>query len=85
MVETTIWRDVFVWMRVGVSQKLEIPFVQDAEIQADDEDTNVRNLAADIMKESRSSLKRVASRSSFVKMSLGLMSPGMCRMSTSFA
>ena len=55
----------------------ETPDVQDAEIQADEEATKERNLSADIMKESRRVRKRDASRSSLVKMSLGLISPGM--------
>ena len=61
----------------------EMPDVQEAEIQADEEATKERNRSADIMKESRRTRKREASRSSLVKMSLGLISPGMCRRSIS--
>ena len=62
-----------------------MPDVQEAEIQAKEEAVKTRNFSTDIMKESRRSRKQDASRNSFVKMSLGLTSPGMWHRSTSLA
>ena len=67
---------------VGVRQ---IPDTQEADAQTEEDATKVRNFSADIMKESRRIWKREASRNSLVKMSLGLMSPGMWQRSISLA
>ena len=53
------------------------PDTQDDEIHAEDEVRKVRKDSTDIMKDSRSSRKCDPSRISLVKMSLGLMFPGM--------
>ena len=62
-----------------------MPETQEADIHCDEDVVNVRNLSADIMNEPRRVRKWVPSRISLVKMSLGLMSPGMWQMSTSLA
>jgi hypothetical protein len=54
-----------------------VPATQEVEIHAEDDVTKVQKDSADIMKESRSVRKCDASRISLVKMSLGLMAPGM--------
>ena len=54
-----------------------MPDTQEADIQTEEDTMKVRNFSADIMKESRRVRKREASCISLVKMSLGLMSPGM--------
>ena len=55
----------------------QMPDTQEADIHTEEDTIKVRNFSADIMKESRRLRKREASRNSLVKMSLGLISPGM--------
>ena len=61
------------------------PETQDANIHTDEDVVYERKDSADIMKESRSMMKWGLSRISLVKMSLGLMTPGMWWMATSSA
>ena len=60
-----------------------MPDTQEADIHAVEDAMKEQNFSADIMKESRRVRKQLASRSSLAKMSLGLISPGMWRRSTS--
>ena len=69
----------------AVGDTMRKPNSQEADIQTKEDATKARNFSADIMKESRRVRKQEASRNSLVKMSLGLMSPGMWQRSTSFA
>ena len=58
---------------------------QNADIHTADDVTKMWHFSADIMKDSRSVRKWVASRISLVNMSLGLTFPRMWQMSTSLA
>ena len=54
-----------------------VPETQEADIQMEEDVTKVQKFLADIMKELRIMRKCAPSRISFVKISLGLMVPGM--------
>ena len=83
---TTRWRsDLGVWSAQVAAVIQAMPETQEADIHCDEDVANVRNLSADIMNELRRVRKWVPSRISLVKMSLGLMSPGMWRRSISLS